>query len=829
VTFKKRSGYTAADEARALSRLQEIDPQAAIQTGPGVPNWRWRTYPLSWQGPVQAAQEVRLVLMPPGVTSAWRLASVALLAAALWLAVRGRGRGPRAQGSTGAGARRPAGPASRPGPATIVPANSALALALAFGLAASAAFVPASARAAERPQAAPANDAGEAASPSGGSRVALEPSPELLRQLLERLTEPAACAPHCAEVARLNVAARGSLVQLRLEVHAQADVALPLPGDGAGWHPLRAGVGGQPAILRRDDAGALLVAVPRGVSQVTVEADVGDASAVEIALPVPVRAVQSQLDGWTLGGLDARGLATGALSLTRTATARGTASGTAPAAADTLPPFVRIERALSLGLTWSATTTITREGESRVPLRVRVPLVAGEAVNDASVQVDHGEAVVTLGAQASTSFTSTIAIAPKLAVTSAALPSQVEVWSVDVAPLWHAEFSGLAPAQADPQAAAVRSWHPWPGESIAIALTRPAGAGGQTFTVDSLATELRPGLRATEASATLRVRASQGGNHRFTLPEGAELVSTMLDGRPVTTQASAGVVTLPLPPGAHTLQLAWREARGIGVFFRTGTLSLEGDGVNADTRLSLAGDRVVLAVGGPRVGPAVLFWGVVVVLGLVAFALARLRLAPLSAPAWFGLGLGLAPASIGGAALVVGWFFALAARRRFGPALPRPAFIAVQVVLVAWTLVAAAMLLDALRIGLLGYPNLMIAGNFSTSDALLWYVDRFHQTPAAAWALSVPVLAWRLAMLLWALWMATALLKWVRWAWDCYSEGGHWPAKPMRPGKSGAKPATPEPPPSAPPSATPSRWSESTHGSPPPYTLGGEDDYGEPA
>jgi hypothetical protein len=443
------------------------------------------------------------------------------------------------------------------------------------------------------------------------------------------------------------------------------------------------------------------------------------------------------------------------------------------------------------------------------------------------VQVDHGEAVVTLGAQASTSFASTIAIAPKLVLTSSPQASQVEVWSVDVAPMWHAEFTGLAPMQSDPRAAATHEWHPWPGESVAVALTRPAGAGGQTFTVDSLFTEVRPGLRATESTATLQVRTSQGGNRRLTLPEGSELVSATLDGRPVTTQASAGVVTLALPPGAHAVRLEWREPRGIGLFFRTRTLTLEGDAVNAPTVLSLADDRVVLAVGGPRVGPAVLFWGVVVVLGVVAVALARLRLAPLSAPAWFGLGLGLAPVSVGGAAVVAGWFFALAARRRFGPTLRRGTFIALQLVLVAWTLLAACLLFDALRVGLLGYPQMMIAGNGSTADSLRWFVDRFHATPPSAWVLSVPVLAWRLAMLLWALWMATALMKWVRWAWDCYSAGGHWRAK--APAPPATAKATPDAPAGAPAAPAPSRWNDSTNDPPPPYTLGGEEDDGVPA
>jgi hypothetical protein len=33
---------------------------------------------------------------------------------------------------------------------------------------------------------------------------------------------------------------------------------------------------------------------------------------------------------------------------------------------------------------------------------------------------------------------------------------------------------------------------------------------------------------------------------------------------------------------------------------------------------------------------------------------------------------------------------------------------------------------------------------------------------------------YRILMLLWALWLAHSLLKWLRWGWGCFSEGGLW-------------------------------------------------------
>jgi len=45
-----------------------------------------------------------------------------------------------------------------------------------------------------------------------------------------------------------------------------------------------------------------------------------------------------------------------------------------------------------------------------------------------------------------------------------------------------------------------------------------------------------------------------------------------------------------------------------------------------------------------------------------------------------------------------------------------------------------------------------------------------------AWVISVPLLVYRLAMLAWALWLAIALLRWLRWGWECVTTGGGWRA-----------------------------------------------------
>src|SRR5262249_45454786 len=60
-----------------------VDEKAAISTGPGLPRWQWRTVSLTWRGPVEASQQIRLVLLSPRLNLLLALLRGALLAALL--------------------------------------------------------------------------------------------------------------------------------------------------------------------------------------------------------------------------------------------------------------------------------------------------------------------------------------------------------------------------------------------------------------------------------------------------------------------------------------------------------------------------------------------------------------------------------------------------------------------------------------------------------------------------------------------------------------------------------------------------------------------------
>jgi hypothetical protein len=255
-------------------------------------------------------------------------------------------------------------------------------------------------------------------------------------------------------------------------------------------------------------------------------------------------------------------------------------------------------------------------------------------------------------------------------------PRLTEQWQVEVSPLWHLSSSGLAPVHN--LSAADRwlpSWRPWPGEVLELALSRPAGVLGPTLTLDRSAYVLSPGRRASEATLSLTLRSSQGGRHRIQLPDAAELTRFAIDGqsRPLALQGRA--LDLPLVPGSQGIELGWREPSGLVTLYRPAVIDFGTPGVNAETEVRLGPERWVLWTQGPGIGPAVQFWGLLLVMALVAALLARLRLTPLGFLDWLLLGIGLSQVGVWVAALVALWLFALGLRRRLDAMRPPGASI----------------------------------------------------------------------------------------------------------------------------------------------------------
>lgn len=138
---------------------------------------------------------------------------------------------------------------------------------------------------------------------------------------------------------------------------------------------------------------------------------------------------------------------------------------------------------------------------------------------------------------------------------------------------------------------------------------------------------------------------------------------------------------------------------------------------------------------------------------VIGVGLARTGRTPLGVMQWVLLSVGLSQVPVWLSLGVVGWLFALDARER----LPKPCaikttrFNLMQVALVLLTAPALATLFFTLQQGLLGRPEMQIAGNGSSARLLSWFDDRSGPDLPSAWVLSVPMWVYRVLMLAWAL------------------------------------------------------------------------------
>ena len=184
--------------------------------------------------------------------------------------------------------------------------------------------------------------------------------------------------------------------------------------------------------------------------------------------------------------------------------------------------------------------------------------------------------------------------------------------------------------------------------------------------------------------------------------------------------------------------------------------------------------------GGPRWGPAILFWSYLVVIVLAAVGLGRARLTPLKTWQWVLLGMGLTQVPAPLALIIVGWLLALKLREQHAMPGHWLGFNALQVGLAVLTLVALISLFQAVKAGLIGNPEMQIVGNNSSAAILNWTQDRVAETLPRPWVFTLPIWSYRALMLAWSLWLAFALLGWLKWGWHCFSREGLWKKAPRR-------------------------------------------------
>ncbi len=720
-----RAGGKSADISNML-----YDSKAKIQTGPGIPEWSWRTVSFGWDGPVQTGQTVRPILISVNTERVLTILRVLSLIALGGLLLRSRNHAPAKK-------------TNLPPPLPTAAMTAVLFLALSLF--------------------------------NHGTANAEFPSPELLKEYKERLSKPAEVFPNTAEIPFVSLSLNEKKLRCVAEIHTGTRTSVPLPGKLPAWSPLSVSVDGKPqSALRRND-GYLWVVLEPGVHKVEVSGTLGDAAEWEWSFLLRPRKISVDAPGWSFSGIQENGVPEQQIFFSRQQKKQ---ESEAIYDRQDYQPLVAVERTLEIGLVWQVRTTVTRLSPTGKAISLQLPLLENERVLTPNAILKNGLLEVRLGAQSSSySWQSELPFSHEILLRSRKEDSWVERWKLHISPVWNATTTGLPPVFDEKQKELIPSWNPWPGESVSLSLSRPEAIPGSTVTVNRATQSLTIGQRQTMTNLLLSVRSSMGEDFSVTLPQGAEVTALSLDGKPLPARIENQKTIVSLHPGDQIIALSWKVNRDLETKIQTQPVALSANSANISTQINLPNDRWVLAVEGPLRGPAVRFWGILLAVVLCSWILGNIPASPLGKIQWTLLGLGLTQVPLPAALAVIAWLFFLVWRGKKSFLQGSPLrFKFLQIVLALTTAVALCVFVGVVAAGLLGDPEMFILGNASSRTCLKWFQPECGMelpTPSC-WAVSV----WwyRLLMLAWALWLAFSLLRWLQWGWQQFNFGGIWNA-----------------------------------------------------
>jgi hypothetical protein len=725
---------------QALVVGKQYATNTLIQAGVGNPSWSWNTYQLSWSGPVNADQHVRLIIAPPWLTSLLRGLTVILL---LTLIAQ------LARGSFSSNLR-----------------FSKLATALVL----SCAFM-------------------------AQAQAQSWPSEDMLEELSKRLITLPECAPTCSKLARAEINADKDQINLALEFHVAASVAVPLPSAEKSVLLESLKVDGtiQSSLLRREE-GQWWVFLERGVHRVDMVLRAAQVEKVPLKFKMLPAYLNVSAVTWDANGVRDNVLLTDTLELVRVRVQDAQALVTSN---QDFQPYVKVTRQLIFDLDWQIHTTVERVAPEEAGFSIDLPLLKGERVISNAFKVHDEKITVALQAhESAVSWDSQLEHAGELTLTAPELNGRAETWQLSASPMWNLNYSGVPAVYAENPSLWIHEFHPLPEEKLNIKLTRPEAVGGATVAIDAASLRTVVGKRASEHQLQFELRSTQGGQHVIDLPEAIEVLSVTLAGEKLNVRPDKGRLSLPIKPGSQQIDIHWRQNNAISLSSRTPEVGLNAAASNLKISLELPHDRWLLATGGPIVGPAVLYWPMLAILGLLAFGLSRSGRTPLKFRDWLLLGFGFSMFSWIGLVLVIGWLLALDARAPMSKDLNPNVFNVMQITLVALTFLALVSLIANVQQGLLGHPDMHVVGNGSNAFVLNWFYDQTDRAFPQAVGYSVSIWWYKTAILLWALWLVNALTRWLRWGLGCYATHGYWrtvsTSKPAAAAKKTPPPASEE-------------------------------------
>jgi hypothetical protein len=724
MTFESKvsAGKAAVQRQSQMANMQ-FDAGTSIQTGMAKPEWYGNQVRCYWDGPVSRDQTIQPILISCNLHRIFTIVRLVLIG--LLVAILLRGKSP-----------------------TWIWFRGSSAKAVAASLAVLLGMYPA----------------------QGWSQI---PSDKMLQTLRERLLVPSEAYPRAAEIPSMSLNLDEEKIVVDAEVHAAIDVAIPVPGKLPAWSPLSVKIDNESAIVVRREDGFLWTLIPKGIHQLKVDGVIDAGAEWELAFELPPRRLNVTVSAWNVTGLRPNGRPETQLFFVRK---DQQVEGAAAYDQKNFRSMVVIDRQFEVGLIWKVHNAVKRLSAPGKAISLQVPLLKNERVLTSNITNNKGSIEVNLAADESEfRWESEMQVQDELALEASTSNQAVERWSLVSSPVWNVSVADLQPIYEAGQSDLMPVWHPWPGEKATLSFRKPTAVPGKLLTVQRAKHNMSLGNRQRTSHLELQVESSLGGEFPLELPEAAVVTSMSTDSRPLPVRLDNKKYVFPLQPGPQNIEINWNIDEPLHSKVEFPAVKLPTDASNISTTLNVPESRWILWVQGPTRGPAVRFWVILVTALLLAIALACHPLSPLKHYEWGLLAIGLTQVHVIAGLIVIAWFFILCWRGRTLPAsINYVAFNLLQMFLVFLTFVVLAIFIFVVGAGLLGSPEMFILGNGSYRNHLNWFEPDSGAALSQPRVISISVWYYRLLMLVWALWLANALIRWLKFGWRSFTFEGSW-------------------------------------------------------
>lgn len=744
-----------------MSSMQK-KPQQAIQTGPGEPQWRGKSFQLSWNGPIDPSESMQLIFLSPSWWKPLRALRVFLLFTLCCGIVRALIRKGSCESKD-----KPNSPQSNPSLAKVTTAIIAWSCSSLW-------------------------------SPFPSTPIHADTPPaQLLGELKNRLTEVPQHPLLSVSSSRIDF--NDDRFMVNWQVDSTQQCYFPIIEEHASWIAQTFWLNQNSELPLRRIGTQLCIAIPEGKHQIEMRG-IPLEKECHFTTPVELHNLEMGLQHWKLQSPKSHHLKANATLVFKKSMDLANPEQRDQEVWSQLPiaPFVHVKHQIQMDHEWFIQTSITRIAPQHDVLHLKLPALPSQQSLDPRVEIKDGHYKVQLQSRVQHfSFRSSISPREKLRLVSPENFPHVMTWEIQNSPLWRVTSQGLPMIQNN---GAIRSYRPRPGEQLKISAQRVQMADGPLKTIQNAKIEVSPGQKNTRVRLQFNIQSSLGSHEKIQFEPNMTLESVQRNGRKINTRLERGTLSLNVPPGksSYNMELNWEKGWGeSGSFpslkpqtFSTPNIRFETELNNIDINVNQTHNLWILALGGPDMGPAVLFWGNLIAMLILAQCLPwvskRCHFSlPIHRWGWSLLFAGFCTVHPLVNLMFLAWFFTCAWRAQHSH-WNRKLFNLRQCFIVLLSFGVALIMLGAIPYSLLGKPNMMIE---PSSWQLNWYLDRGNTELPKAWILAYPLQTYRLIMLLWSLWLAFSLIKWMTWGWQSFSKDGRWSVS----SKDGRSPSEPKP------------------------------------